>query len=372
MTLSPQQMARIDAVLDQALEAPPDERRQLVDRSLAAFPDLLPVAHKLLELASEGDDVVDSRVGVTGPLFDEATRELTAGTTIDDYRLLCEIGRGGMASVFLAEPRDEPGARVALKVSRFVGEETTWRARFERERAILAATRHPNVAGLLSHGSTEDGRPYFVLEYVDGEPIDAYCDARQLPIQIRLEIFRVLARTVDSFHRRQIIHRDLKPGNVLVTASGQIKLLDFGIAKLLDADSGMTLSGLTRTGLELMTPEYASPEQIHGERIGPASDLYQLGLILYVLLAGRTPLDLAGKNPAEVFRTVGAHRIPAPSAALLDGSQTEVAARARARGSEPEALAATLAESLDGLLLETLARRAEDRPSVSDLIQALD
>jgi serine/threonine-protein kinase len=195
--------------------------------------------------------------------------------------------------------------------------------RFSEERRILALLEHPGIARLVDGGITADGVPYFAMELVEGEPIDRWCDTSELTVDRRLELLEDVCDVVDYAHRHLVIHRDLKPSNILVTASGQVKLLDFGIAKLLGAPAG---DDLTRTGFSVMTPEFAAPEQVRGMPISTATDVYSLGVLLYLLLTGERPYDLRGKSPAEIERIVCEDVPPKPS------SKAPPAARRRLHG----------------------------------------
>ncbi len=219
----------------------------------------------------------------------DAGGELACGTRIGPYRILEPVGRGGMATVYLAARRDgELSKRVAIKV--MSGRcEAGLAGRFRSERQVLADLDHPNVARFLDGGTAEDGRPYLVMEFVDGLPIDEHCDSRQLSVAERLELLEAVCRAVDHAHRHHVVHRDIKPRNILVTGDGVVKLLDFGIAKLLPPRTHLDPVDATCTGLQPMTPGYASPEQICGEDVTPASDVYALGLLAYKLLTDRLP-----------------------------------------------------------------------------------
>ena len=211
------------------------------------------------------------------------------------YRIVREIGRGGMSVVYLGE-RDD-GAfeqRVAVKLIKPGTDTEDVLRRFEQERQILASLNHPAIARLYDGGSTERGHPYFIMELVEGEPIDVYCRSRGLELEARLELFVTVCEAVQSAHDKSIVHRDLKPSNILVSDTGQVKLLDFGIAKALDREALPNSAPATRQAVRLLTPEFASPEQVRGEPVTAASDVYQLGVLLYLLLAGRMPYRLEG------------------------------------------------------------------------------
>ena len=234
---------------------------------------------------------------------------------IGNYRVIKEIGRGGMGAVYLAERADEQyQRRVAIKlVKRGMDTDAVLR-HFRKERQILADLDHINIARLFDGGTTSDGLPYFVMEYVEGIPIDKYCDAHNLSVNERLKLFLQVCDAVSYAHRRGIIHRDIKPSNILVTSEAVPKLVDFGIAKMLQLADGPD-SLLTVTGVRPMTPEYASPEQIRGETVTKTSDVYSLGVALYELLTGSSPYRLTSRSPREVERAITEQEPTRPSAA---------------------------------------------------------
>ena len=256
------------------------------------------------------------------------------GEHLGAYRLLRLVGEGGMGSVYLAERDAGDFAQcVALKLVRaeFGGAET--RARFLRERNVLARLVHPHIAQLHDGGVAGDGTPYFTLEYVEGEPITKYCDGRKLTIQDRLRLVLQVCAAVAYAHRNLIVHRDLKPSNIFVTTDGEVKLLDFGIAKLLDPD---TAQGQTATQSRMMTPEYAAPEQVLGEPITTATDVYAIGVLLYELLSGRLPYARAEAGTISWSKAV-VEEAPEPLYRALNrtttrGDSTSGDAAAAARG----------------------------------------
>jgi non-specific serine/threonine protein kinase/serine/threonine-protein kinase len=235
----------------------------------------------------------------------EETSRSERESRIGPYRVIREIGRGGMGTVYLAVRDDDAfQKRVAIKVLKRGMDTDAIVRRFQRERQILAALDHPHIASLLDGGTTPDGLPYFAMEFVDGQPIAEYCDARGLNTSARLELFRQVCSAVQYAHQNLIVHRDIKPANVLVTNDGTPKLLDFGIAKLLNPELiGHTVVP-TAAGLQLMTPEYASPEQVRGEAVTTATDVYSLGVLLYELLTARLPYRFTGRTAADVVRAV--------------------------------------------------------------------
>lgn len=236
----------------------------------------------------------------------------SVGPRIGPYTLIREIGSGGMGRVFLAVRNDDAfRKRVALKVLKRGMDTDSIVRRFRNERQILASLQHPFIANLLDGGTTPDGLPYFAMEYVEGQRIVDYCESRGLDTTTRIELFRKVCSAVQYAHQNLIIHRDIKPANVLVTLDGMPKLLDFGIAKLLNPElSGETLAP-TILGLQMMTPEYASPEQVRGEVVTTATDVYSLGVLLYELLTGRRPYRLASRTPADIAHAV-CHSVPIP------------------------------------------------------------
>ncbi len=288
----------IDEVFAAALDRPRGERSEFVREVTGGDVDLAGEVMDLLLAHDEAESYVE---GSGSQLIARLCRDLSLtdrlpspeleGELLGPWRLVRRIARGGMGSVYLAERADSRfEQQVAVKVLRRGLDTEDIVARFVAERRILASLDHPNIARLLDGGETPDGRPYLVMEYVEGDPLTTYADERRLGLEDRLTLFAAVCDAVQHAHRHLVIHRDLKPSNVLVAASGEVKLLDFGIAKLLDPDDPESPAGPTRTGVRLMTPRYASPEQVSGEVVTTASDVYQLGLLLHELLVGRSPV----------------------------------------------------------------------------------
>jgi non-specific serine/threonine protein kinase/serine/threonine-protein kinase len=302
---------------------------------------------------------------------------IRAGTMLGPYRVLHEIGRGGMGAVYLAVRSDDAfRKRVAVKVLKRGMDSDAIVGRFRHERQILAGLEHPYIAGLIDGGTTENGLPYFVLEYVEGEPIDSYCDGRRLDTTARLELFRKVCAAVQYAHQNLIVHRDLKPANVLVTADGTPKLLDFGIAKLLDPEFP-SAAAATVAGPQMMTPEYASPEQVRGEPVSTASDVYSLGVMLYELLTGCRPYRITSRTPAEIARVVCDSEPVRPSTAVTSSAR-EVVADAAGGADVPSRTAAPsstdgarlrrrLAGDLDNIILKALSKEPARRYASVDL-----
>jgi len=309
---------RWDAIRDifeQALSRPPEERVEFLSRACAGNEDVRRDVESLIDAFERPGPLDDLADELVTPLAISLLESSLVGEQVGPYRIVREIGRGGMGAVYLAERDDGSFEQtVALKLVPYhrAGEDLF--VRFLNERQILAQLHHPNIARLLDGGVTPDGQPYFAMEYIEGRPIDAYCDEEQLSISERLELFVQVGDAVSYAHQNLVVHRDLKPSNLLVTADGRVQLLDFGIAKLL-ADAG-TLQGLTQTGARVMTPDYASPEQVRGDAVTTRSDVYSMGVLLYELLTGCRPYDLRGHTPAEIERIVSEEDPVRPSAAL--------------------------------------------------------
>ena len=300
------------------------------------------------ELAAEVTSLLAADADSGGFLETPASPPEAPRTRVGAWQILHEIGHGGMGTVYLGERADGPfKKRVAVKVVRRGMDTEAVLKRFRQERQILAGLEHPNIARLLDGGNTEDGLPYLVMEYVEGEPLTAWCTRRGLDVAARLALFRTICATVQFAHQNLVVHRDLKPGNITVTADGTPKLLDFGIAKLLNADLAGTTRDLTVAGGGAFTPEYASPEQIKGERITTASDVWSLGVLLYELLAGVRPFGAAGAPPGEVAKAVLETEPEKPSAAA-----------ARAGG---ERMRRRLEGDLDTIVLKALRKEPERR-----------
>jgi len=315
--MTPEDWQRVRSILESALELDCDQRSSYLDReckdpSLRRELESLICAH---DRAAPGVLSGVPAVALVGE--DEVRIRLVAGKRVGPYEILEEIAVGGMGAVYRAIRADgQYKQQVALKIVRAdLGTEFTV-ARFCNERQILASLDHPNIAKILDGGTTIDGLPYFVMELVDGLAITSYCDEHKLSIDARLQLFRTVCSAVHYAHQHLVIHRDLKPSNILVTAEGLPKLLDFGIAKILDPGLFPAALNVTAAGLWMMTPEYASPEQLRGEPLNTASDVYSLGLILYELLTGRRAYRFPSYMPHDVARVVLETDAEKPSAAV--------------------------------------------------------
>jgi serine/threonine protein kinase len=303
----------------------------------------------------------------SAPLFDDEM----IGRQIGAYKIEREVGRGGMGAVYLASRADEHfQTRVAIKlVKRGMGSDFVIR-RFLGERQILAYLNHPNIARLLDGGATEDGSPYFVMEYIEGLPITHYCDLHRLTTTERLKLFQQVCSAIQYAHQNLVVHRDIKPGNILVTVTGEVKLLDFGIAKLLAPELSPT--DTTAQFGRLMTPDYASPEQVKGEPITTASDIYSLGVLLYQLLTGHRPYHIGNTSPMEMVRLICEQEPDRPSTVInrsitlaTQNEQTEKTLTpedvSKLRDSQPDKLRRQLAGDLDNIILKAMRKEPSRR-----------
>jgi eukaryotic-like serine/threonine-protein kinase len=359
----------IDLVFAEALDRPLAERKAFLDEACAGDSELRTAVERLLLADEASDTFLEQPAGELLGLVPE----VEPGERLGPYRLLRRLGAGGMGTVYLARREDEHYQQdVALKILRSGLQGTEAVHRFLSERQILARLEHPNIARLYDGGSTPDGRPYLVMELVEGLPVDEYCDRHQLPVDQRLDLFRRICSAVQYAHQNLLVHRDLKPGNILVTEAGEPKLLDFGIAKRLEPGSA-TKPDLTRTGSRLMTPSYASPEQVRGEAITTASDVYSLGVVLYGLLAGRTPYRVENGLAHEIEGAICEQEPERPSAALFRPGPPPAEEIARARAARPQALRRRLQGDLDNIALMALRKEPARRyGSASQLSRDLE
>ncbi len=336
----------------------------------AASPDDAALRHEvraLLTAHRQTGATLQTRIS-REPGFTLADRSDRSGTEVGSYRVIRQIGVGGMGIVYEGI-RADPGfdRRVAIKFLQRGVESDLAIRRFRYERQILANLSHPHIGALIDGGVTDDGQPYFVMEYVQGRPITEWCDERTLPLRGRLLVFLQVCRAVQHAHQQLVVHRDLKPANILVTDEGTVKLLDFGIAKLLRVSEGTDQLPATQGGARIFTPEYASPEQVRGLPVGVASDVYALGVLLFELVAGRRPFGLQGKLIAEIEQIVCTTPPPRPSEALGPDRWRKLAAR-----SAP-ALRRRISGDLDAIILVALRKEAERRyGSVDEMAQDVE
>ncbi len=357
--MGPERWRQVEEIFQRALEQPSERREAFLVSLCAGDDELYREARSMLAADARSAGFLDEPGAATEAV--EGSDQPVAGR-IGPYRLLRELGAGGTSRVYLAVRDDgQYLRRVAIKSIRRDHVHPDLRRRFLVERQILASLQHPNVAEFYDGDVTADGTPYVVMEYVDGLPIDRHCEQRSLAIEQRISLFRTVCSAVHHAHQHLVVHRDLKPGNILVTANGEPKLLDFGIAKLL-RDSGLPMDD-TAPGLQPLTPQYASPEQVRGERVTTASDVYSLGALLFRLLTGRLPYTFDSGQTAEIERVVCEQQPRKPSAvvnresrlrARLAGDLDNVVLKAlhkdpRRRYTSAEQLAEDLERYLEGL-----------------------
>lgn len=369
--MTPETWKKIGSIVERALACAAADREQYLHQVYEEAPELRAEIEAMLAAYEENSDFLESPA-ISGITFDA---DALPSRYIGPYRVMRHIGQGGMGEVFLAQREDGPvNQPVAVKLIRAAGQETDFMLiRFQVEQQILSELNHPNIARLLDAGATDDGRPYFVMEYVDGLPITSYCDQHKLPVDQRLDLFVQACKAVQFAHQNFIVHRDLKPSNLLVTREGEVKLLDFGIAKALDPWQAGVAALETRTGFRVLTPPYASPEQVKGQPITTASDVYSLGILLYELLTGRRPYQLADKLEAEVVRVISETRPTPPSDAVTRHVDTQTAdgvTRTRApehigasRQTSVDRLQRKLKGELDNIVLMALRKEANRRYS---------
>ena len=312
-----QRWEQIQTLFLAVLERDPDEQATFLDEACAGDSELRRVVEGMLASHEQSQALAIENRLLAGELVEATDPEDLLDTRIGPYRLKRLIGRGGMGDVYLAERDDEQYRQeVALKLVRPGFHTAEIVTRFRTERQILARLVHPNIAQLLDGGMTDDGRPYLVMQYIEGVSITQYCDAHRLSVEERLRLFRTVCPAVQVAHRNLVVHRDLKPSNILVTEEGQVKLLDFGIAKLLDPEAVGVSVAQTRSEVRVMTPEYAAPEQVRGEAVTTATDVYALGVLLYELLTGHRPYRVSGRLQAEIERIICEEEPTRPSTAI--------------------------------------------------------
>jgi eukaryotic-like serine/threonine-protein kinase len=305
---------KVQSLFHEAADLPPSEQREFLASRCGDDSALASEVLILLEEDSRGGSMLDRDVAqLAHQVFGDPSSDSPPFQELGPYRILKALGEGGMGVVYLAE-RNDLGSRVAIKVLRDAWLSPARRARFAIEQRTLAQLNHPSIARLYDADTSPDGTPFFVMEYVEGIPLTDFCKQHSSTVSSRLHLFRDVCEAVLYAHQHAVIHRDLKPSNILVKEDGTVRLLDFGIAKQLES-LGDQAPNPTMTGLRLMTPAYAAPEQIRGEQVGIQADVYSLGVVLYELLAGRLPFDLSKRTPAQAERVLTEQEPEKPSAA---------------------------------------------------------
>jgi len=374
----------IEQLCDQALARSEEERGAFLESACAGNDGLRREVESLLAFQKQAENFIET------PAMDQAAKALAEsgygtrtaatpriGRMVSHYRIVERLGYGGMGEVYRAVRADDQYQKlVALKLVRSDFDTRFIQERFKNERQILAGLEHPNIGRLIDGGTTEDGLPYFVMELVEGEPIDRYCESHRLSTIQRLELFRSVCSAVHYAHQHLVVHRDIKPSNILVTADRVPKLLDFGIAKIMDPEHFPRAAEPTATAMRLMTPEYASPEQIRGEAITTASDVYSLGVLLYYLLTGHLPYRLTTRAPHEIARAICEIDPEKPSAAVNrveevpgpEGPAVKLTAELNSgtREGQTEKLYRRLQGDLDQIVLKAIRKEKDQRYSSAE------
>lgn len=370
--MNPERWARVRGVFDSALEQDPAQRTAFLQQACSGDQELLAEVRSLLASLDESTKFMDHPLTPAVALSQQIDHVAgLEGSSVGPYKLLRRVGTGGMASVYAAIRVDQHFHKiVALKLVKPGMDSEEILRRFCNERQVLAGLEHSHIARLLDGGTTERGLPYLVMEYVEGTPLDRHCDAHKLSVTERLIMFRTVCSAVQYAHQNLVVHRDIKPSNILVTPQGVPKLLDFGIAKLLRPDYSGDGVNLTRADLRPMTPEYASPEQMRGDPITTASDVYSLGVLLYELLTGHLPYRLKSHSPTELAQAVCEWEPERPSLAIMRVEPAPASNAATTltpevvserREGRPDKLRRRLHGDLDMILLTALRKEPQRR-----------
>ncbi len=386
--MTPERWRQIEEIFNQALELPDVEREKFVRDSTTNDPELDVEVRRLLSQFDEANSFIEepayesAKSGLLLDLFDDSDDDPMVGRVLGSYRIEREIGRGGMGAVYEAVRADgEFRRRVAIKiVKRGIDTDFVLR-RFRNERQILAALDHPFITRLIDGGTTDDGRPYFVMDYIDGAPLYRFADKNKLSTKQRLRLFCRIGEAVEYAHKRRVIHRDLKPSNIMVTADSQPRLLDFGIAKLLDPSMASDTLRPTATALRMMTVDYASPEQIRGEKVGFETDVYSMGVILYELLTGFRPYDVRSRASHEMARAICDEEPILPSEVVKSARGVPVPVNRAATtligpidlSESHESLSQELSGDVDNIIMKALAKVPSDRyASIAEFCKDID
>ena len=387
--MTPERWQQVEEIFQAAVDLAPNERERYVAQACAADASLKRDVETLLLQHDSASGVLEHPVygstelsAIESFVYDDEDPML--GRRLGAYRIEREVGRGGMGAVYEALRVDnEFTLRVAIKLVKRGMDTDFILRRFRKERQILAALDHPYIAHLLDGGTTEDGLPYFVMEFIEGRPLYRYCDEHNLSIAERLKLFLGVCEAVHYAHQKQVIHRDIKPSNVLVTSEGIPKLLDFGIAKLLNPElAGEITHDPTATAMRLMTPEYASPEQVQGAPTTPSTDVYSLGVLLYELLTGHRPYRLVNRAPHEIARVI-CEEEPMPPSIIITSAEdllphlvaagdevTTLKQLFSTRNASVESLRRDLSGDLDTIMMRALRKEPEWRYQTAEQLRA--
>ncbi|MGI9219442.1 MAG: protein kinase domain-containing protein [Woeseiaceae bacterium] len=349
----------LNTAFAEAIQLQGDARIEMLAKFASEHPQLEQQLRDLLAADTEHDEHLQNVVADSARTLAESADDPWMNRTVGSWTIKSRIAAGGMGVVFLAERSDDEyqhTAALKIMTAQLLAKDAV--ARFRAERQILASLNHPNIAKLLDGGSTEENLPYLVLEYIDGLPIDQYCDENRLNIQERLRLFGDVCAAVDYAHRNLVVHRDLKPSNILVDADGNVKLLDFGIAKLLEGGQPNQTIAVTRQGMRAMTPEYASPEQVRGEPISVATDVYALGVLMYRLLTGQSPYGSTLPSASDYVKAIIDTDPPKPSTVVTQAQPEGVGEQ---RSTSVDRLRRRLQGDLDNIVLMALQKDPERR-----------
>lgn len=382
--MTPAEWKKIEDIFQIAADLPPAEREAYLSTLQANEAPLRIEVEKLLSSLEDAAGFIESPVWTDSNFLNTAAKkELSTsleqngsgpdemvGKTVGVYRLTKQIGRGGMGAVYLGKRADgEFRQIVAVKLIKRGMDTDFIVRRFRHERQILASFEHPYIARLLDGGTTQEGVPYFVMEYIEGETLFNYCDKEKLSLRDRLKLFQKICSALEYAHERKIIHRDIKPSNILISQGRDPKLLDFGIAKILDPNLIHESVNPTGSMLRMMTPDYASPEQVRGADVTPASDIYSTGVLLYELLTGCRPYDLGGRALHEVSRAVCEEMPEIPSSAIRSGRNLlgnyggSISKAFDARNTDVDELTSALKAGLDNIIMKAMAKEPSSRYS---------
>ncbi len=377
--MSPERWQQIEEIFQHALDLSVSERVSYLAEKCVEDDELRSEVEKLLLQFEDASSFIetpaysDSQAGVLSSLMQFDEEDPMLGTLLGNYKIEREIGRGGMGAVYQAIRADgEFRRKVAIKIVKRGMDTDFILRRFRNERQILATLEHPYITRLLDGGTTADGRPYFVMDYIEGLPLYRYCDKNCLDINQRLRLFIKVCEAVESAHQNLVIHRDLKPSNILVSGDGTPRLLDFGIAKLLNPEMASDTLQPTATHLRMMTVDFASPEQIQGEKVTFATDIYSLGVVLFELLTGHRPYRFQNRTPHEIARAICEDQPSLPSLAIsrsdyslpiihVDQEALTLRHLAELRGESPDNLHEKLKGNLDNITLKALRKSPEER-----------
>jgi serine/threonine protein kinase/predicted negative regulator of RcsB-dependent stress response len=372
--MTPERWQQVKEVLQHALECAPQERDAFLAEACTGDEALRAEIESLLASYEQaGSFIAAPAVADAAELLDDSSDDSLLGQRIGPYQVIRQIGRGGMGAVYLATRADDQYRKqVAIKLVKRGMDTDFILSRFRHERQILASLDHPGISKLLDGGTTEDGRPYFVMEHIEGLPITEYGDAHRLPTGERLQLFRAVCSAMHYAHQNLIVHRDIKPSNILVTADGTPKLLDFGIAKIFNPEIAASALAPTAPAVRMMTPEYASPEQVRGAAITTASDVYSLGVVLYELLTGHRPYRVSSHAPHELARVICEQEPEKPSTAVIrveEVTQPDSTVRltltpelvSKLRDGQPDKLRRRLKGDLDNIILMAMRKEPARR-----------